>query len=156
VAPLHNVVILTRASMHCIVAISLDGFIASSVVNEESQMKKLAMGIVAVGIASVVSFGTFAAPKVGTFTGELMDSQCALQGGKHDNMIRVGQDEKACTTMCVKLGGTVVMYDAATKTTYKLDDQKKATLFAGQKVTVTGDLNEATKTIKVTSMAAAK
>jgi type 1 fimbria pilin len=116
-------------------------------------MKKVIVCIAAVAIASVVGFTSFAAPKVGTFTGEIMDSQCALQGGKHDNMIRVGQDEKACTDVCVKIGGTFVMYDAATKITYKLD-QKRAAQFSGAKITVTGDLNEATKMItKITAIA---
>ena len=120
-------------------------------------MKKLMMGIAAVSIASVVGFATFAAPKVGTFTGEIMDSQCALQGGKHDSMIRVGQDEKACTDVCVKIGGSYVMYDASTKTTYKFADQKRAAQFSGMKITVTGDLNEATKTFtKITTIAKAQ
>ncbi len=38
--------------------------------------------------------------------------------------------------------------DAATKTAYQLDDPKKAAAFAGAKVTVTGTLNAATKTIR--------
>ena len=112
-------------------------------------MKKVAMGLI---LAIQLLPSSFAAPKVGTFSGEVMDSQCALQGGKHDNMIRIGQDEKACTAMCVKLGGTYVLYDAATKATYKLDDQKKAAAFAGAKVAVSGDLNEATKIIKITTI----
>src|SRR5579864_7795598 len=103
-------------------------------------MKKVVMGVIAVGtLVSMQWVVSLAAPKVGTFKGQIMDSQCALQGGKHDNMIRVGQDEKACTNMCVKLGGSYVLYDESTKTTYKLDDQKKPVAFAGEKVSVTGD-----------------
>ena len=116
-------------------------------------MKNVLMGVIAVGtLALTMLLSGFAAPKVGTFKGVIMDSQCALQGGKHDNMIRVGQDEKACTNMCVKLGGSYVLYDESTKTTYKLDDQKKPVAFAGQNVSIAGDLNEATKTIKVTTI----
>lgn len=114
-------------------------------------MKKIAMGLVAVAILVSVHL-SFAAPKVGTFTGEIMDSQCALQGGSHDNMIRVGQSEKDCSLSCVKIGGAFVLYDGATKTTYKLDNQKLAEKFAGEKVKINGDLNDATKAIKVTTM----
>jgi type 1 fimbria pilin len=113
-------------------------------------MKKVSMGIIAMTLFAGAAI--FAAPKMGTFTGEIMDSQCALQGGSHDNMIRVGQSEKDCTLSCLKIGGSLVMYDAKTKTTYKLDNQKLAVKFAGEKVKINGDLNEATKTIKVTSM----
>ena len=118
---------------------------------ETSQMKKIAMGVVALSVVLGVA-ASFAAPKVGTFTGEIMDSQCALQGGTHDNMIRVGQSEKDCTVSCVKIGGSYVLYDAKAKATYKLDNQKMGEKFAGQKVKITGDLNEATKAIKVTTM----
>lgn len=108
-------------------------------------MKKVVMGVIAAGVIVSMSYlGVFAAPKVGTFTGEIMDSQCALQGGKHDNMIRVGQTDKDCTLMCVKLGGSYVLYDHATNTTYKLDDQKKPVAFAAETVVVKGDLVDGT------------
>ena len=45
--------------------------------------------------------------------------------------------------------------DAATKTTYELDDQDKAKDLAGQKVKVEGTLNHATKTIYVNKIEAA-
>ena len=41
-----------------------------------------------------------------------------------------------------------VLYDAATKTTYQLDDQMGAQPYVGGKVQVTGTLNAATKTIQ--------
>jgi hypothetical protein len=42
-----------------------------------------------------------------------------------------------------------VLYNAATKTAYQLDDQNAAQPFAGTKVVVTGTLDAATKSIKV-------
>jgi hypothetical protein len=45
--------------------------------------------------------------------------------------------------------------DAATKTTYELDDQDKAKDLAGQKVKVEGTLNHATKTIHIDKIEAA-
>jgi hypothetical protein len=45
-----------------------------------------------------------------------------------------------------------VLYDAATKTTYQLDDQNLVQPFVGEKVQVTGTLNAATKTIRVSGV----
>ncbi len=53
------------------------------------------------------------------------------------------------------MGGKFVLYSAATKTTYQLDDQEKPRDFAGQKVKVTGNYDEASKTIHVESIEAA-
>ena len=47
------------------------------------------------------------------------------------------------------------LYDGATKTVYQLDDQMKPVAFAGAKVSVTGTLDAATKTINVDSIKAA-
>jgi hypothetical protein len=60
-----------------------------------------------------------------------------------------------CTKNCVKMGGKYVLFDAASKTTYELDDQSKPESFAGQKVKVSGTLDKATKTIHVTDIKAA-
>ena len=81
-------------------------------------------------------------------SGEIMDSQCAMMGS-HDSMMKGmgAKNAKECTQQCVQMGGKYVLYDAAQKTTYQLDDQKKSAAFAGQKVKVTGDLKG--KTIHV-------
>jgi hypothetical protein len=52
-------------------------------------------------------------------------------------------------------GGKYVLYDSSTKTVYELDDQKKPERFAGEKVTVTGNLDVASKTIHVANIKAA-
>lgn len=62
---------------------------------------------------------------------------------------------KACTLGCVKAGAQYVLYDSATKTTYQLDDQKKPEQFAGQEVTVTGNLDPADGTIHVANIKSA-
>lgn len=88
-----------------------------------------------------------------SYKGEIMDSQCAALGG-HSIMEQKGESPKDCTNRCVGMGGRYTLFDAATKTAYQLDDPKKAAAFAGAKVTVTGTLNAATKTIKVASIKA--
>ncbi len=123
-------------------------------------MKKLIIGLVGSLMMLTVSF---AAPKDSTYSGEIMDSQCA-KNGSHDAMLKkegMGKmigDPKAgmmCTANCVKLGSKYVLYNAAKKTVYQLDDQQKPEQFAGQKVTVTGTLDKATKTVHVASIQAA-
>jgi Protein of unknown function (DUF5818) len=91
-----------------------------------------------------------------SFSGEIMDSMCAGMGG-HEQMIQSGKVKNAreCTLECVKMGATYVLYNAATKTTYQLDDQKTPEQFAGEKVSVNGSLDAATNTIHVEKIMAA-
>jgi hypothetical protein len=93
---------------------------------------------------------TFAADKQ-TFTGIITDDMCA--DANHKDM-KMGSDAK-CVKECIKgMNGKYVLYDG--KTSYKLSDQKNPEKFAAKKVTVTGTLDEKTKTITVASIAAAK
>ncbi len=90
-----------------------------------------------------------------SFTGEIMDSQCAKMGSHAKMMKDEGaKDAKECTTSCIKMGGKYVLFNAAKKTTYQLDDQQKPQEFAGQKVKVTGTVDKGTKTIHVKSITA--
>jgi hypothetical protein len=52
----------------------------------------------------------------------------------------------------VKSGDKLVLTDAANKTTYQLDDQQKAQDFLNKSVKVTGVLDAATGTIKVSAI----
>jgi Protein of unknown function (DUF5818) len=88
------------------------------------------------------------------FSGEIMDSACAKMGS-HDGMMKAHaaiKDAKGCTLGCVKNGSKFVLYDASSKTVYQLDDQKKPMQFAGEKVTVSGDLDASSNTIHVTDI----
>ena len=96
--------------------------------------------------AAALSFGA-------TFTGVITDNMC--DDANHKDM-KMGADAK-CVTECVKgMNGKYVLYDAAAKKAYVLSDQKTPEKFAAKKVTVTGTLDEAGKTIKVDSIVAAK
>ena len=116
-------------------------------------MKRIALGLMTTLMVIGVSF---AAQKAHTYTGDIMDSQCAKMGS-HAKMISNGaaKDAAECTKGCVGHGGKYVLYNAATKTVYQLDDQTKPEQFAGEKVSVTGTLDAATKTIHVGTMKAA-
>jgi len=121
-------------------------------------MKKLVMGFGALLVAASLSV---AAPKARTFTGEIMDSQCAATGS-HASMLKMSgmgdkdpidpMAKKMCTQKCVQMGGKYVLYDAAKKAVHQLDDQDKAKEFAGQKVKITGTYDEASKTIHITTI----
>src|SRR5260370_33849820 len=106
----------------------------------------------------------FAAAKDQTFSGEIMDSQCAKNAwhammlkkeGMGDKDPNDAMTKKMCTQNCVKMGGKYVLYSAAKKTVYELDDQQKPADFAGQNVRVAGSYDKASKTIHVTSIQAA-
>jgi hypothetical protein len=124
-------------------------------------MKKLALAVLA--LLTTVSL-SLDAPKLSrhkggkgkTFTGEIMDSQCAMNGShaQMEKMKSMPDDSKMCTLKCVEMGGKFVLYNATTKTTYQLDDQEKPKEFAGQKVKVTGTYDKATKTIHVKTIEA--
>src|SRR6202453_531859 len=88
-----------------------------------------------------------------TFTGEIMDSQCA-QMSSHDNMMKGegATNSTECTLACVKKGGTYALYDPAAKRAYELDNQKKARDYVGQKVTITGTLDSGSNAIHVTKI----
>jgi hypothetical protein len=86
-----------------------------------------------------------------TFTGVITDDLCAKANHKDMN---ISPDAK-CVTECVKgMGGKYALWDG--NTTYALSDQNTPAKFTAKKVTVTGTLDEKTKTIQVTKIAAAK
>ena len=86
-----------------------------------------------------------------TITGVITDDLCPK--GSHKDM-NISPDAK-CVAACVKgMGGKYVLWDG--KNTYALSDQRTPAKFAAQKVTVTGELDENTKTIQVSKIEAAK
>jgi hypothetical protein len=104
---------------------------------------------IAIAIASAALI--LAAPAPQTFTGIITDDMCAKGDHKAMNM---GSDPK-CVTECIKgMNGKYVLYDG--QNSYVLSDQKAPAKFAAQKVTVTGTLDEKTKTIAVSKIEAAK
>ena len=85
-----------------------------------------------------------------------MDSACGAMGS-HETMQqgKRAKDAKDCVLKCVAAGGSFVLYDAATRTAYKLDDEVASRKFAGQKVKVTGTADIAAKTLHVVRIDAA-
>lgn len=124
-------------------------------------MRKLIIGLAGTFLLVTLSF---AAPKDRTYSGEIMDNQCAKNASHGPMLKKEGMGDKdpndamakkMCTMNCVKHGGQYVLFNPANKSVYKLDDQTKPEQFAGADVKVTGTLDKATKTIHVTSIEAA-
>lgn len=90
-----------------------------------------------------------------TFRGEIGDTQCALNvhsmTRSHAEMLKskkMGGTPGACASYCVQyLGGDFVL--SSKNEVYRLDNQEKVRLFAGQKVKITGTLESKNKTIHI-------
>jgi hypothetical protein len=88
-----------------------------------------------------------------TFQGQIADTQCALNvhslTRSHAEMLKskaTGGTEGSCATYCVRyLGGDFVL--SSKGEVYRLDNQEKVRLFAGQKVKITGTLEPKGKII---------
>ncbi len=112
-------------------------------------MKRLPVSIA----ASLLLVSTIVIPKPRTFTGEIMDSQCA-EMGMH-GIVNPLKTARECTIDCVRFGGRYALYDPAVQMAYGLDDQRKPEQFAGNRVEVTGTLDKLTHTIHVTDIRSA-
>jgi len=100
-------------------------------------------------IALIFAAAALAVAADRTFTGTITDTMC---GPSHKDM-NMGPDAQ-CVTECVKAGAKYALLDGST--VYVLSDQKGAASYAAKKVTVRGSLDQTGKTIRVTSIAAAK
>lgn len=92
-----------------------------------------------------------------TFTGEIMDKQCA-QMASHDAMMKSegAKDAKECTLACVKAGGSFALLDPQTKKVYTIDDAKKVREYAGERVQVTGDYDQGAEVLHVKTITRAQ
>jgi hypothetical protein len=89
----------------------------------------------------------------GTYTGEIMDKQCA-EMQSHDNMMQSegAHNARECTLSCVKNGGQFALFDQATKKVYSISDAKKAQEYAGQKVQISGTYDSNTGALSIKSI----
>jgi hypothetical protein len=105
--------------------------------------KQLALAFAAVAMLC-------AAPADQKFSGTITEDMC----GKDHASMKMGPDPK-CVVECVKsMHAKYALYDG--KDVWVLSDQKTPAKFAAKKVTVTGTLDAATKTIRVAKIEAAK
>lgn len=109
---------------------------------------KFVLPILATALTTVT---LLAAPETKTYSGVITDTMC---GANHAAM-NVSPETK-CVRDCVKHDRTVryALFDG--KHVYTLSDQEAPAKFAGQRVTVTGQLYTKTNVLKVDTIAAAK
>jgi hypothetical protein len=106
-------------------------------------------------VIAAVLLASAADEKPTTFHGQIADTQCALNvhslTRSHAEMLKAkatGGTEGSCATYCVRyLGGDFVL--SVKGEVYRIDNQEKVRLFAGQKVKITGTLEPKTKTIRL-------
>ena len=109
-------------------------------------MKKLAL----LSILVLATFAVSATAEDMTYTGWVADEACAKDFSKAGN-----EAHKGCATGCLSKGGGVAL--ASPDGFHLLDITNEAALeHLGMEVTVMGTLDEATNTIKVTSIKASK
>jgi hypothetical protein len=86
----------------------------------------------------------------GSFSGEIMDKQCA-QMGSHENMMKSekAKDAKECTLACVKDGGSFALLDPQTKKVYSIENGNKVRQYAGERVQITGNYDQQADTLNV-------
>lgn len=103
------------------------------------------------------SSSVFAQDKSSTFSGEVMDKQCA-QMGSHENMMKTegAKDAKECTLACVKNGGSFVLLDPQTKKVYPIQDEKKVREYAGERVQISGSYDQTADVLRIKTITRAQ
>ena len=104
-----------------------------------------------------ITTGLCAQSKNGTFSGQIMDKQCA-QMGSHDNMMKSegAKDAKECALACVKNGGSFALLDPQTKKVYSIEDDKKVREYAGERVQITGSYDQDKDVLQVKTITRAQ
>jgi len=90
------------------------------------------------------------APDAQTFTGTIIDFECAGIGHQH---MQMGPTDADCVRLCVLAHGVPYVLESGDDV-YFLSDQEMPVEFAARQVTVTGTLDVETMTITVASMRA--
>jgi len=113
------------------------------------------------GLACAVMFSQTTCGESKTFTGEIADSQCALNvhslSRSHREMMGMKPDLKTdadCARYCVKERGGKFVLQTKGGEVYKLDAQALAEQWLGMKVKVAGSLDPKTNMITVESISA--
>jgi len=117
-------------------------------------MKSILRGLCCAGL--LASLASIAPAASMTMAGMISDSMC---GASHAKMTagHAGMTDKACTLACVKAGAKYIFVSEDGKV-YQIANQNQAELAkeAGDKVSLTGDVNGQTITVSKVAMAKKK
>ena len=120
--------------------------------------KLLPAGIALALLVLVAAFLPGSPEQGNTFSGEIMDTQCA-QAGSHEKMMAEHDltTTLQCALFCARAqqpDGKFVLFDKRRNTIYRLDDQQRAELYASENVTISGTVDSGTKTIRIADIQA--
>ena len=115
---------------------------------EPGGLQRNIAGIAACVLLAAVSM---CAQQEQAFRGVIADSTCATAAG-HTPMLRPGETMAECTIDCVKKGAKYVLFSSENGIVYQLDDQAKPRAFAARMVAVIGNLDSATRTIRISDI----
>lgn len=96
----------------------------------------------------LVAFGVSGASGAQTFVGTVSDNMCARD---HASM-RMGPTDAECTLACISAHDALPVLVTSAEV-YTLTGLQRVDEFAGRKVTVTGSLDDKTRTLRVDSIA---
>jgi hypothetical protein len=108
-------------------------------------MKRLASLVV---LASFVGLGVAWAGEKGQWTGYITDTHCGKEGASKDHTAD-------CVRQCMREGSKAQIWSEADDQALDLDDFKKVASLVGNRVTIKGTFDSATKTITIESVARA-
>jgi hypothetical protein len=113
--------------------------------------------ILSLALLLAIASALCAQNKNSTFTGDIMDKQCA-QMISHENMMKTegAKDAKECTLACVKDGGSFALLDPQTKKVYSIEDSGKVREYAGERVQITGDYDKDSDVLRVKKITRAR
>jgi len=121
-------------------------------------VKLTTAGIALIVVILIVAFYDVQRTQPDIFTGEIMDSQCAALGSHMATMKAQGfLTPTQCVLYCAHYRnppGKYVLYDAATKTTYPLNDQERVAPYITEKVRIMGGYDAASHTVTPKSITA--
>ena len=66
------------------------------------------------------------------------------------------KNAKECTLACVKSGGAFALFDSRTKKVYPIEDGKKVSEYAGERVQITGSFDEGPNILHVKTVTRAR
>jgi hypothetical protein len=107
--------------------------------------------VAGVAVCALLAAASACAQQEQAFRGVIADSTCATAAG-HTPMLRPAETMADCTIACVKKGAKYVLFSSDNGMVYQLNDQAKPKAFAARMVAVIGNLDSATRTIRISDI----
>jgi len=113
---------------------------------------RAALTIVYLSVATLVGLNLIGPAAIAQSTATPNSDSAAQQPGQPSGEQNSASEQKTFMGKILKTGDKLVLSDSENKTTYQLDDQQKAEEYINKNVKVTGVLDAATGTIRVSAI----